>query len=119
MPPIPGIWMSINTIPAPLALMSSIADSPDSHSPAKKNPSVAARVAATARRKLAWSSTTQTGTRSSAIGEVCTANVDVHHGADTTLSRRGALIQEHQDGLDSTINPIVSGQAKLGKNRID
>jgi hypothetical protein len=61
------MWMSISTIPALPSGMSSIADSPVSQLPAIAKSSVAATAAAVASRKLAWSSTTQTRTRSSAI----------------------------------------------------
>src|SRR6478609_1481283 len=118
--------MSINTIPAPPSGMSSIADSPVSHWPAITKSFMAARVAAVASRKLAWSSTTQTRTRSSATlaswradlshTMVCTPQFPSWH---TTLLSRGPIVEEHQHSFDPPINRVVDGQAELGENRID
>src|SRR6476661_5683552 len=39
--------------------------------------------------------------------------------ADSTRSARSAVVEEHQDGLDSSINGVVGGQFELGEDRID
>src|SRR5271166_4481310 len=98
--------------------MSSIADSPVSYSPAMTNPCVAATVAAVASRKLAWSSTTQTRTRSSAILGMMRRRLAPHHGVRTTLLGRD-VVEEHQHSLDPPINRVVDSQAEVGENRIN
>src|SRR6516162_8118566 len=98
--------------------MSSIADSPVSDSPAMTKSSVAATVAAVASRKLAWSSTTQTRTRSSLTCALCGARLAARHGAHTILLSRD-VVEEHQHSLDPPINRVVDGQAELGENRIN
>src|SRR6478736_9605314 len=120
--------MSINTIPPSPPRMSSIADSPVWHSPAMTKSSVAARAAAVASRKLAWSSTTQTRTRSSATLASCGADLPhtmvytphslrvytphfpscAHHAPKLS---QGAVVEEHQHRLDPPINRVVDGQA--------
>jgi len=87
---------------------------------------VAATVAAVASRKLGWSSTTQTRTRSSLTCALCRARLLHTHGVHTTFLRgvdttllRGDVVEEHQHGLDAAIDRVVDGQAELGENRIN
>src|SRR5882757_4589699 len=125
-PPIPGMWMSINTMSASPSRMSSTADSPVSHSPAITKSSIASRVAAVARRKPGWSSTTQTRTHSSATGPACQACLPrtmvytpPFASDQSTRSSRSVVVEEHQHSFDAPINSVVNGQLEFGEDRID
>src|SRR4029077_2978204 len=120
------MWMSINTMSASPSRMSSTADSPVSHSPAITKSSIAARVATVARRKLAWSSTTQTRTHSSATAPSCRACLPrtrvytpLFAAAQSTRSSRSVVVEEQQHSFDSPINSVVDGQFEFGEDRID
>src|SRR4051812_45857120 len=120
------MWMSISTMSAPPSVMRSTADSPVSHSPAITKSSIAARVAAVARRKLAWSSTTHTRTRSSITRSSCRgcllrARVYTPPFAVALVGTvcRSVVAEEQQHGLDAPINGVVDRQFQFGEDRVD
>src|ERR1700733_3855543 len=111
--------MSINTIPCRSSCVTSIADSPVSHSPANTNLSVAESIATATRRKLAWSSTTHTGPCSAVLLNLLGHVAGGSQGVHTTLSQwtrlPGCVVaEEHQHCFYAPVDGVVSGQVELG-----